>query len=652
MPVRKTLLLASANVFTKPEYLEALRMERQGIRALLSQAIVAGKVGIEQDAECTFPSLFDLFNQPAYNYSKTINLLHYSGHSSKEGIVLHEVDGGNETVTAERLADFLALQEGLEVVFLNSCCSKSIGEKLLGNKIKAVIETTNVVGDSDAAKFSEYFYQALASGKNLKKAFLSAQQRFEKAENESNDGGIQGKHRYISTSKKEQNEKKCLWNLAYQEEAFVEEWYLVERTTSLFFDDRFTKRVLALVEPNEKHEKYIKAIKGVFVDNNDVLLYTWADLIMSGEKAELANATDAVIVFLTEGFAGFWNGLVNGNKEWLKNKNTLCIGCEGDVADAYNRIKDDLKKEELKVVANEPFTLSFFDASKNLEKIMNQQYKKEICSEILAAYQSSGKILNEEFGSLNFNKQKKIFDSTDDVRFKFGKYNLVLIEGSEHCAQELLIKKIMLYARIERKDKKPYVLSIKSNIKDELTKENLYAQINYTLIAENVDLGADFMSKPISEKIAQKIMQQDLTIILNDVYENEKENCLPVFKEFWAELTKDLPHTYDGYRLSIFIVHKSCKNSKNHWNTNGFKSEPPIFNVLLLDAIEPLNEEIFDAWHATTGEKFPKNHQFSKLIDKEYSSQILKDPYMSKAIGEICAIMKCPEVQSELFKFK
>ncbi len=636
MPGQKTILLASANVLDNMDYLKRLQAERRTIIDILHPSRLRQELNIEKEVELTFSELFEQFNQLGFS-QRPINLFHYSGHSTEEALLLEDAMAGNKEMSARQVTDFLKLQKGLEVVFLNSCCSESIGEMLLESGIGAVIETTSSVRDEEAARFAAWLYKGLHAGKSLIDAFEQAVNSFEKeicccVRKETN-------HRFISGFHIVEEEEKCAWKLAFNEKSFVENWYLVERIHRRFYHQDVTTRVLAIYEKTDYNEQCYKVIRNLFLEHQNVLVYSLDELLAEDNRNELIQETQTAILLFNTGFGGFWSQL-----EWLypslKAMNLLFVGCDGDVEGAYSKVKNNLAlTSEVPTFPPGSLTLEKLARAESVEKVVKELFAKRICEKVAQAFSADKAILTDEFDNLNFGKQRQPFESSDEKAFQFGGYNLVLVEGSPFCAQELLIKKLMLYAtpRIDR-NIKPKILSIGKNIPNALTTSELYQHLTHTLLGVKVNLGVEALRATIS----QKLEEQDLIIVLNDVFE-ENGDCLPIFRDLWNELVAGI-ESPPKHRLFLFIVHKACKESRNHWNASGFVANAPISNVQLLDAIEPLNKTALNTWHGSTGKRFPNGHFFDSLINEPYSSQILKDPFMTKAIHEICALMKCPDV--------
>lgn len=643
MPTQKTILLASANVLDNRDYLIHLKDERRKILDILHPLRLRQEVHIEREIEISFSELFDQFNKPGY-FQQPINLFHYSGHSNEEKLILEDAVGGNKSISARQLADFLKLQPGLEVVFLNSCSSESIGALLLDSGVGAVIETTTVIRDADASRFAEWVYKGLHAGKSLVEAFEQAVVSYESevcccTRKESNLRDISG---FFS----DEEEERCAWKLAFNDKAFVENWYLVERIRQRFYDANVTTRVLAVYAPVENNEPYYSVLRGAFLGQPEILVYSISE-ILTGDESEMEKliADSHVALFiLSEGFSNFWMGLDRW-KPALKNLQLIFLGCDGDVQRSFQLVNEELLREKSSVFPPYPFTLKQLSEKQNLETAFNSFCADLIRKEISNPFNKLSEVLTEEFDNLNFGKQRRPFESTGENSFQFSTYNLILVEGSLHCAQELLVKKLLMYAKPRiAKNINPNVISIGKNVPNVLTQAELYQQLADTLIGRKISLGMDHLI----ETITQKIEQEDLVIVMNDVFQ-ENGDCLPIFREFWNELIEKLPPE-SKHRLFLFIIHKACKESKNHWNTIGFTSNPPFSNVRLLDAIEPLHEVDLNSWHANTGKRFPDGHFFYSLIEEKQAKQILQEPYMTKAIAEICHLMKCPGILSEILK--
>lgn len=113
-------------------------------------------------------------------FNDRVAIFHYGGHAESDQIML--TDG---SANAGGVAQALALQDNLKLVFLNGCSTYEQVKELLAQGIDAVIATSVPVGDSSAMEFADVFYKALATQHSLEEAFRlsAANYLMEKGEN-------------------------------------------------------------------------------------------------------------------------------------------------------------------------------------------------------------------------------------------------------------------------------------------------------------------------------------------------------------------------------------------------------------------------------------------------------------------------------------
>ena len=636
----KKILLASANVLNDTGYLKSLKRERDAISNILSPAVRRSEVGILKEPECSFMDLFKKFNQPGAN--EKITILHYSGHSNENGLLLQHLKKGNQSSGTQGLAEFLKLQRGLEVVIFNSCYSDFIGDLLLEGNVGAVIETNHAVIDSRAARFSEWFYLGLYSGKNLIDAFNQAVKSYEieykyECQREDKEYHVRSLHF------KQDSIEEFSWKLSFKDRSFVENWYLVERIQQKFYD--FPTRVLSVYETNKENDKYHQVVKGFFSSFPAVYTYTLSDLLIEENKNQLIADTQIAFFIFTKGFVSFWNQL-DWLKPYLAKMKIYSLGCDGDIDSCIKIVEEELNINNLPIAPSRPFSLNQLSQPHSLETAFNKICKPLIPLEIFDLGENIENFLLQELDNLNFGPQRLPFESLDGNAFQFGIYNLILIEGTPHCAQELLVKKLLSYARPRiEKNVKQNILSIENNILGLLTQEDLIKNLSDTLLKVKFNVGMDIIIKTIIDKLKE----QDLIIIVTDVVKRNGD-CLHVFKTFWNALAESLPPS-SANRLFFFIVHKESTNDTNQWDTNGFLTEPPIKNVRLLDVIGKVNQTVLNSWHANAERRFPEGSIFHSIIAERTAEHILQEPYMEKVISKICEFMNCPNVLSKLLKF-
>lgn len=100
------------------------------------------------------------------------NVIHFSGHGSKQGIVVRTDDGHHLPVEGKNLRRFLK-DRRVALVVLNSCYSREQANSI-ADVVPAVVGTTGAVGDEAARRFSVAFYRHLGNGGTLREAFRNA----------------------------------------------------------------------------------------------------------------------------------------------------------------------------------------------------------------------------------------------------------------------------------------------------------------------------------------------------------------------------------------------------------------------------------------------------------------------------------------------
>lgn len=99
-------------------------------------------------------------------FKDRVAIFHYGGHAESDQIIL--TDG---SVHASGVAQALAQQSELKLVFLNGCSTYGQVKELLALGIDAVIATQVPIGDSSAQEFADVFYKALSTQHSLEEAF-------------------------------------------------------------------------------------------------------------------------------------------------------------------------------------------------------------------------------------------------------------------------------------------------------------------------------------------------------------------------------------------------------------------------------------------------------------------------------------------------
>jgi hypothetical protein len=98
-------------------------------------------------------------------------ILHFSGHASKHGLILEDSLGNSQLVDQQAIANFVRHMKPLtECVVLNACFTRGLAQHI-ADHINVVIGCDSTIDDDDAILFSRAFYQSLAAGKSFKESF-------------------------------------------------------------------------------------------------------------------------------------------------------------------------------------------------------------------------------------------------------------------------------------------------------------------------------------------------------------------------------------------------------------------------------------------------------------------------------------------------
>lgn len=100
------------------------------------------------------------------------HILHFSGHGTREkGIILEGEHGTSRPVDGPRLARLLGqFNQNLRCVVLNACYSEEQA-RAIAQEIDCVVGMATAVEDDAAIRFAAVFYEALASGYDVRAAF-------------------------------------------------------------------------------------------------------------------------------------------------------------------------------------------------------------------------------------------------------------------------------------------------------------------------------------------------------------------------------------------------------------------------------------------------------------------------------------------------
>lgn len=154
---------ASANRPDEP--LKALARESDLIRRALMEHRHNFCIQIEHEPFISLDRLAFYLTE----FGHSMQLFHFSGHGDEDHLILESVAADGRSI-----AELLAMQDALQLVFLNGCNTEITAGRLIELGVPAVIGTRRKIPDEKAANMARNFYHALAKGYELDRAFQQA----------------------------------------------------------------------------------------------------------------------------------------------------------------------------------------------------------------------------------------------------------------------------------------------------------------------------------------------------------------------------------------------------------------------------------------------------------------------------------------------
>lgn len=239
-------------------YLRNLPKELDGLRKALAPAVQAGLCEVVERASATIEQMLDTFQEA--RYKDRIAIFHYGGHADGYQLLLEQLDGSHGVAHGSGLVSFFAKQKGLKLVFFNGCSTQQQTLEMVEAGVPAVIGTSSAIGDDIATNLSIRFYNGIANGLSIDKAWLEAidyikiQQGYDKGKGEVNTRGL-----YRKDKKLEENPPDRLpWDMHYKQGAeIVKDWNLPEAVDNPLFGLPDVSRMFNLPEkPYRFLERY------------------------------------------------------------------------------------------------------------------------------------------------------------------------------------------------------------------------------------------------------------------------------------------------------------------------------------------------------------------------------------------------------------
>jgi len=159
---QKIIFLSSS-----PSGADRLRVDTEGrvIEEIIKSANKRSSISFQQKTAIKYETL----SQVLLEEKPTI--LHFSGHSSSNFIVVDDNAGNMERISIESLNFLIAsIKENIRIIILNCCHSSQQAQLISVNNIYTIGMNGSIV-DEAAIDFSKGFYQAISAGKDMVTAF-------------------------------------------------------------------------------------------------------------------------------------------------------------------------------------------------------------------------------------------------------------------------------------------------------------------------------------------------------------------------------------------------------------------------------------------------------------------------------------------------
>lgn len=638
---KKKILIGNTNPLSD---LASIKVEREAIHNALD--VCARYVHVIREADLSWSNLTKKFFRN--NENEPIELFHYAGHSSSFGVTLEDGTTTGNEVSIQVLSDFLSNRENLKIVFLNSCSSKYIGEDLIAaGSIKVVIETTQPVYDNDAKIFSEAFYLSLADGKTIQEAFDEASNIL-KGMSDSERGNELPRGIGL-----EQDDFPWRLNIDKNDpENIVNTWRLFEPIEKQL--DGFEGMKVLCVFPESKYtNECYNAVKEVLNDvkkevtEEDIYIMPFINLEKQGAFNSI-DKFDSYLFFAAEGSITFLDQNQNLFKPFIQNKIVGVLSCKMRIDINLSKTFEAEINEIIYLLFSREMSLDQFDRRFSIQMRLSN-YSDRFKLLLTRKKTLVNDTLKTAFIDLNFEIQKKAISEVIDT--EVAQYNIFSIEGTEHCGHEVLIKKIIRLINANIKWEEVIVSIISLSNYFEAT-DNLVEGDIWSVIAEEVLGDGKLSRKPNAEKITTNLLEiikkQNLIISIDDADFNR--SCYEPIHNFWKSFSLYVEKLNTTNKLFFFVLNKGLSKGCC------FKDKPIVSYQkcasIRLDPISEMKKSIFHSWYTNESlyNQLKADERFVALEKKQQI--ILKEPYVAKVIGEVCAQMDCRDIQQDVLSLK
>lgn len=620
-----------------------IRRERDAIYDATFQAQQHNRAEVEPLSQFSFAHLFDRFHH--LNKAARIRVLHYSGHSGRNGLILQDASGQPQLLHKDRLSAFLqGPARELRLVFLNSCYSQPVADQLLDAGVPAVVGTGEEVSDADAAKIAGRFYQALGSGASLREAFQNTQLFFqaEKDNAHSQFGGI------------DLGAPAFPWQFKTRA-AIDEEWQLVPRNA---------RQRLEAAGPGSRKLLFVHADEGPairyrehllnYLAGQDITAYNvWEiDELRADERQAAVDAADAVIYIIT----GALRRHIEERLSWLPGfanpqKGKIAVAGDDTLNDGLQYLKG---QQMLKAGVYEQLGYSYmpFSMLEKHHQVLEQHIKQEFGPVLAEQLGLSVQSLRHVFESFNFDAQwaqlRNWEAHTDKLFF--------ILQGTPRCGQELFLKHLIRIYTGKDLDLQRDLFEVKLGPQHSEYFSSPFAWQNiYQFLDPAAPVGIPVDAAKATAALRERLEETPVVIVFNDLMDSLPAAALQdAAQSLWQDLLAMPLAPATANPLIFCLVSKSLDPGQASNSPLPIHLPPPPdgaqFAHLLFPPVEPVKPGLLREWHLKHQGQFASDHPFRRLLAEH--QQAIVNRRVQDAIDQSCCFLQAQELIDELFELK
>jgi len=642
--MKKNILIGTTNHLSD---LEEVKAERLAIKQVLDR--LPQSVNTIRESDLSWANLTDAFLTS--NIGDAIEFFHYCGHSSHQGVLLESGGTSSNEISVDSFTEFLSNREKLKIVFLNSCSSQLIGETLIKKRVvKVVIETIQPIYDLDARIFSKAFYLSLSDGKTINEAFEEAKNILVNT-----PGAKRGLKRGAGFEDPKDEKKSFAWQLNSDKndpDDTINTWRLYEPIEDQIGRIKGVK--VLCVFPEKKYtldcynavKETLNAIKG----NNEIYVESFANLEKQGADSKVLEKFDSYLFFEAEDSISFLDTHKDKFKAFIQEKTTGILSCKTGIIINLKDVFD----QPLKNIIELPFkglSIDILNQESTQAKLLifQENFKPLLSFKDRLDLSVISKTLKTAFIDLNFKDQNEVMEEL--IKKEVAQYNIFSIEGTEHCGHEVLIKKIitLINTQIIWEEVNVAIISLSKHFEanDQLEEEDIWSILADEVLA-NKKLSRNPDALKTINELLEIVKKQNLIISIEDTEFNP--SCHDAIKAFWKSFADSAVPLESQHKLYFFVLNKGtakgCSFSAKPINSHNQCVSIPFTPISQMEA------STFQRWYSSGSlyNQLKSDKRFTDIGLKK--NDILKEPYVAKVIGQVCAQMDCKEIQEEVLSLK